>query len=91
MNRTFVRWESDELRQRLGGVARDRDDVIDELRVGDGDVGVDVAGRGIEDEEVTGPFDALVVNEIGNGPHRYLFLTRQSNGWTRLPPLRFSP
>ena len=84
MNSTFVRWESVELRHDSAAVARDCDDVIDELRVGDGDVRVDVAGRGIEDEEVTGPFDALIVNEIGNGPHRYLFLTRQSNGWNRL-------
>ena len=67
---------------RIGGGARDRDDVVDQLRVGDGNVRVHVAGGRVVDEEVTGSFDALIVDEIGNGPHGYLFLTRQSNGCT---------
>jgi len=34
----------------VGGATRDRNDVVDELRVGDGDVGVDITGRRVEDE-----------------------------------------
>jgi len=45
-----VRWESEELRQPSAGATRDRNDVVDELRVGDGDVGVDITGRRVEDE-----------------------------------------